>query len=195
MYCRPYRVTLYYEGEIEIDEVKLFEIPVPNELSKAKGRKTISVTVAYDPPVSVTHRDRPAGVQLTWGFARGDVSEDEVKAAIAEEAEREMGSDGGSAPEPDTKKTKKAFRTGTVPKRPQQRGSVQKNIFTWVRGDYGETYRLAVTAKATRPAHQKEHQRFALVVTLEGEDQGVNIYTAVRARLSAGRVRVRVGGD
>jgi hypothetical protein len=117
-----------------------------------------------------------------------------VKAAIAAEAEREMGPEATGPAEPEPKKTKKAFMTGKIPKRPQQRGSVQKNVFVWERGDHGDTYRLAVTAKATRPAHQ-QHQRFAVVVTLEGADQAVNIYTAVRARISAGRVRVRVGGD
>ena len=74
IYCNPQRATLYYEGEIAMDEVKLFEIPVPEEFPHAKGRKSLYATMAYDPPVSVVHRDRPAGVNITWGLARGDVS-------------------------------------------------------------------------------------------------------------------------
>lgn len=53
--------------------------------SGAKGRKRLLATVAYDPPVSVVHRDRPAGINLTWALARGDVSEAEVQATIAAE--------------------------------------------------------------------------------------------------------------
>jgi hypothetical protein len=81
---------------------------------------------------------------------------------------------------------------GQLPKRQQQRGTIQKNVFTWSRGAYGDPYRLAITAKAVRPAYANDRQRFAIAVTLECADETVNIYTAVRARLAAGRVRVRV---
>lgn len=190
LFCRPQRVTLYFEGEIEVDEVKLFEIPVPKEVSAAKGRKSLSITIAYDPPVSVVHRDRPAGISLTWGVARGDVAESAVHAAIAAEAEKDQ--ETPPTGEGTSKTRKSVFMKGEIPKRPQQRGTVQKNVFPWVRGEHGETYRLAITAKANRPAHADDRQRFAVVATLECEDSLVNIYTAVRARLGAGRVRVRV---
>lgn len=195
LYCRPQRVTLYYEGEIEVDEVKLFEIPVPKELSAAKGRKSLSVALAYDPPVSVVHRDRPAGIHLTWELARGDVPEAAVQAAIAAEAERDVETAPSAEIEANAKKAKRVFMKGILPKRLQQRGTVQKNVFQWQRGEHGDTYRLAVTAKATRPAHADDRQRFAVVATLECEDAGVNVYTAVRTRLAAGRVRVRVKAE
>jgi hypothetical protein len=190
IYCSPQRATLYYEGEIAMDEVKLFEIPVPEEFSRAKGRKSLYVTMAYDPPVSVVHRDRPAGVNITWGLARGDVSERDVQAAIAAEAEAEI-----ETVESETKEEKVAkriFMQGKLPKRQQLRGTIQKNEFTWSRGAYGDIYRLAVTAKAVRPAHIRVRQRFAIAVTLECADNLVNVYNAVRTRLAAGRVRVRV---
>jgi len=195
MYCLPQRVTLYYEGQIEVDEVKLFEIPVPTEFASARGRKSISITLAYDPPVSVVHRDRPAGIYLSWGLARGDVAVGEVEAAIAAEAEREMETVLKPEAEIDETRTKRVFMTGRLPSRPQQRGTVQKNVFTWQRGEHGDPYRLVVTAKATRPAHAEDRQHFAIVATLECEDESVNIYTAVRTRLAAGRVRIRIKGD
>jgi hypothetical protein len=195
IYCRPQRVTLYYEGEIEVGEVKLFEIPVPKELSAAKGRKSLSVSLAYDPPVSVVHRDRPAGIYLTWELARGDVPESAVQAAIAAEAEMDVDAAPSAEVEAKAKKVKRVFMKGILPKRLQQRGTVQKNVFQWRRGEHGDTYRLAVTAKATRPAHADDRQRFAVVATLECEDADVNVYTAVRTRLAAGRVRVRVKAE
>jgi hypothetical protein len=186
LFCRPQRVTLYYEGEIVPDEVKVFDVPVPADFAKARGRKRIIVTIAFDPPVSVVHRDRPAGVHLTWGLARGDVPESRLHAAIAAAAVR----DAEDAPEEASDKS--PFMKADLPKRIQQRGTVQKNVFSWARGSYGETYRLAVTAKAIRPAYLDEPQGFAVVVTLESEDDGVNVFNLVRARLAAGRVRVRV---
>ncbi len=76
----------------------------------------------------------------------------------------------------------------------QSRGTVQKNVFEWTRGEYGDKYQLVVTAKANRPRHANDTQRFAVVVALERDDDAVNVYSLVRARLDAGRVRVRVGG-
>jgi hypothetical protein len=187
MFCRPQRVTLYHEGEILPDEVQVFDVPVPVEFAKGSGRKQIIVTIAFDPPVSVVHRDRPAGVHLTWGLARGDVREATLHSAIASEAQQ----DADDAADPDDKK-KSRFMSGDLPKRVQQRGTVQKNIFSWKRGAYGETYRLAVTAKAIRPAYLEDPQDYAVVVTLESEDDQVNVFNMVRTRLGAGRVRVRV---
>jgi hypothetical protein len=151
LYCRPQRATLYYEGEIQPDEVKLFEIPVPSAFAKAKGAKAISVKVAYDPPVSVVHRDRPAGVQLTWRVARGDVTDAAVQAAIAQEAEEDVDDDASSGETPG----RAVFMTGKLPKRMQQRSTVQKNVFAWTRGDYGDPYRLAVTAPPPLRSHRR----------------------------------------
>ena len=187
LFCRPQRVTLFHEGEIVPDQVKLFDIPVPPEFAKGEGRKAMTITIAFDPPVSVVHRDRPAGVHLTWRLARGDVPVAKVEDAIAAEAEREAETTASTS-----KKAKSPFRTGGLPSRIQQGGTVQKNVFSWKRGEYGDTYQLAVIAKATRPAYAAVPQRFAVVVSLEGEDESVNVFNLVRARLAAGRVRVRV---
>lgn len=195
MYCRPQRVTLYYEGEIVPDEVKIFDVPVPQEFSKTKGRKAITVTVAYDPPVSVVHRDRPAGTRLTWGLARGDVPDAKLQTAITTEAAEEEPSVAppSEPPADDPKrKAKSPFLGGQLPKRPQQHSTVQKNVFVWKRGQYGDTYRLALTARAVRPTHAELKQRFAVVVSLDCEADDVNVFNLVRARLGAGRVRVRV---
>lgn len=197
MYCRPQRVTLYYEGEIVPDEVKIFDVPVPPEFSKTKGRKSITVTVAYDPPVSVVHRDRPAGTRLTWGLARGDVPDAKLQTAITTEAAEEEASAAQATEVVEgspKRKEKSPFLGSELPKRPQLHSTVQKSVFAWKRGAYGDTYRLAVTARAVRPAHLELKQRFAIVVSLECEADDVNVFNLVRARLGAGRVRVRVPG-
>jgi hypothetical protein len=133
----------------------------------------------------VVHRDRPAGVHLTWRLARGDVPVSEVEAAIAAEAAQVDDSTAASS-------KKSPFRSGDLPTRIQQHGTVQKNVFSWKRGVYGDTYRLAIIAKAVRPAHAETRQGFAIVVSLECEDAGVNVFNLVRARLGAGRVRIRI---
>jgi hypothetical protein len=190
IYCQPQRVTYYREGEITPGEVQIYEIPVPKEMHAAKGKKRLSVTVAYDPPVSVHLAQRPAGISLTWDVARGDVSMAEIERAIVAEAEEdEVGEEpkGG-------KKEPKPFMTGSkLPKRPQSRGTVQKHEYVWERkGEFGDTYRLAVTAKAVRPVYAREVQKYSVVVSLECEDTALDLFALVRTRLQAGRVRVRL---
>jgi hypothetical protein len=186
MHCTDSRATLYFAGEIEIDAVHLFEIPVPDELTTSKGKKRITVTVAYDPPVSALEQVRPAGINLTWKVAKANVEDSVIEAAIAAEAEQEL-ADAGEKP-----KKKKVFEAGTISRRPQQRGTVQKNVFEWSRNVSGNAWRLALTAKATRAAHAHEKQRYAVVVTVEHTSAPIAVYQAIRARLPAGRVRVRV---
>jgi hypothetical protein len=196
LYCGPQRATLFHQGDIAPDEVKLFDIPVPEDFAKAKGRKTITITLAFDPPVSVVHRDRPAGVHLTWRFARGDKPVARLESAIASEVEEEVEIPASPQTEEsnakERTKLKSPFMRGELPIRIQQGGTVQKNIFAWTRGVYGDTYRLAVTARAVRPAHAETRQSFSVVVSLECEDAGINVFQLVRTRLAAGRVRVRV---
>ncbi len=196
LYCRPQRVTLYYQGTITMDEVIVFDVPVPQEFSRASGSKTITVTVAYDPPTSATNATQPTGIKLNWGLARGDVTLNALKKAIAEEAktEREERLTGGKKKITAKKKEKRKseFMATKLPKRSQQRGTIQKNMFIWKRGEYGETYRLALIAKAVRLSHQEDSQTYAVVVTLECEDTAINIYSQVRERLAGARVRLRV---
>ena len=127
-------------------------------------------------------------MHLTWRLARGDVPISKVEAAIA--AEATQGDESKGTPD-----SKSPFRKGDLPARIQQNGTVQKNVFSWKLGVYGDTYRLAVTAKAVRPAHAETRQGFAIVVSLECEDEGVNVFNLVRTRLGAGRVRIRVPGS
>jgi len=130
LYCTDRRATLYFAGEIAIDAVLLFDIPVPPELSDSKGRKRITVTVAYDPPVSALEQVRPAGINLNWKVARANIADSVIMSELVAVAERELDStsDGEASPK---KTKKKVFEAGTLPRRVQQRSTVQKNIFEW----------------------------------------------------------------
>lgn len=191
LFCTDKRATLYFAGDIAIDAVLLFEIPVPRELSDSKGRKRITVTVAYDPPVSALEQVRPSGINLTWKVAKANVADDVIMAELVAAAERELDatSDGKGTPK---KKKQKAFEAGSLPRRIQQRGTVQKNIFECTNKVPGDAWHLALTANATRAAHANEKQRFAIAVTVEHARSEVEVYHSIRARLPAGRVRVRV---
>jgi hypothetical protein len=187
-FCTDYRVTLFSEGEIEMDQVFIFEVPIPPELQSSRGKKRLTITIAYDPPVSALEQVRPAGINLTWKVARADVDDATLLKAIASDADAEL----ADAAPPQARKAKAVFQKGTLPKRPQQRGTVQKDIFEWSRPPGGESWKLALTAKASRPSHAEERQRYAVVVTIEHANGQVEIYQSVRARAAQARVRLRV---
>jgi hypothetical protein len=187
-YCTDHRVTLFSEGEIAMDQVLIFDVPIPTELQSSRGKKRLTVAIAYDPPVSPLEQIRPAGISLTWKVARPDADDATLLKAIASDAEADV----GETPAPNARKTKAVFQIGTLPKRPQQRGTVQKDIFEWSRPPGGDSWKLALTAKATRLAHAQERQRYAIVVTIEHTSGQVEIYQSVRARAAHARVRLRV---
>jgi len=165
---------------------------VPSELIDSKGKKRITVTIAYDPPVSALEQVRPAGINLTWKVAKASVSDSAIEAELVAAAEKELASAGEEGSTPKKKTKKKVFEAGTLPRRVQQRGTVQKNVFEWTNKIAGDTWRVALTAKATRPVHANDKQRYAVVVTIEHATEPVAIYQSIRSRVPAGRVRVRV---
>jgi hypothetical protein len=206
LYCREQRVTYYCEDEIEPDQIHLFEIFVPSEIHDGKGKKSIAVTLAYDPPTSVVDANSPAGIELNWNLARGDVPIAQVEKAIVAEATKEERTAAVAARKAlreklkkgeDVKKDKSPFMLNTeLPKKIQSQGTVQKNVFVWEKkGKFGATYHLAVSAKAIRPVHQKDKQRYAVVVTLECQDPETKLYALSRAKMLTARARVKVGSE
>ena len=59
------RVVLKYEGSIEVDHVKYFEIKIPDDFATKEGRRTISVSLVFDPPV---RRNRADYFGIRMGF-------------------------------------------------------------------------------------------------------------------------------
>ena len=64
------RVVLYHEDEIELDHFAMFELPVPDEFMQIRGRKDVTISVAYDPPVRA-RREEYLGVSLDFDLFRG----------------------------------------------------------------------------------------------------------------------------
>ena len=48
---RDRRVTMVYQGSIQIDYFNVFVVPIPDVFRYARGTRKIIVSLAYDPPV------------------------------------------------------------------------------------------------------------------------------------------------
>jgi len=73
------RVTLIAQGSIALDTLILFEVPVPDVLRNAPGRKRTIASLAFDPPVRRRRAEYP-GVEMGMNLFRGKTP-DEIVAA------------------------------------------------------------------------------------------------------------------
>lgn len=64
------RVTQFHQGTIMLDTFQIFEVPIPEEFCNAVGKKTMTITLAYDPPVR-SRRARYLGVKMNYRLIRG----------------------------------------------------------------------------------------------------------------------------
>lgn len=89
--CDRYSALFFYQGKIDANGIIYFSIPVPKALCKTRrGKKRLTVTVAYAPEVQRWGLEEYLGTRLKWKLFRGDVPPDEVASAMSydEEAEK-----------------------------------------------------------------------------------------------------------
>lgn len=182
LYSTFQRVTLLYEGQIMPDTCEVFAIPVPPDLFRGKGKKNISVTLAYDPEVDPLNSVQYCGIELEWKLAK--------KGTALEDVVRELDAELDNAEERVPKSI--WWTSGALyGSRLRSRGTVQKDVFSWTRGSMPTELYVAVIARR-KWSREDMPQKFALVVTLETTDDQVDIYNQVRNRTRV-RPRVRLG--
>jgi hypothetical protein len=176
------RVVLYAESELPFDNFHIYELPIPSELIQEPGRRSISVTLAFDPPVRHTRFDY-LGVKMSFRLIRGKTIE-EVAEAFRTRTQDEAPVDRLSS----TKFDCKMSPTPTT----REGGTLQSATFPMVRSpheDYGETYYLVVRCERKWARDEHNPQRYAVVVVVQHSAQ-VNLYNTLRDRVTA-RLRVR----
>ncbi len=176
----PNRVLLREEGVLAFDNFHIYEIPIPNEIYDIRGKKRISITLAFDPPVRHSRLDY-LGTKMSFRLIRGKSLEEVASAFRRRSGEGDIDSITGSSNCP------------LVPK-PTERegGTLQKGIFEFNRAGstYGNTYYLVVRCQREWANEEDSPQRYAVVATIEhGAD--VDLYTPIRAVV---RPRVQVRG-
>ena len=169
------------ENAIQVDKNHIFEIPIPKEFEAAKGKKRITVSLAYNPDVRNTRLDY-LGKSMSFDLIRGK-SLEEVYQVCASQAGL------------DEEEKKERFESkyicdiGNCGKTLREYGTLQKGTFEFSRSSYGENYYLVVDCKKNWSV---EKQNYALVVTYQVEDKSVKIYELLKNRIRVPRGRERV---
>ena len=179
-------VTLVAQHAIQLDHFVIYEVPMFDELRNAPGEKSITVSLAFDPPVR-RRRKEYLGVEMGFQLIRGKTLA-EVEQAY-----------GKLQPDEDPEK---AFSGSTIVKfEPggtsrnagvyRKRSALQKGVWRFQREkpDYGGRYWLAIRCQKRRWVPESvKTQDFGLAVTYSANEP--NLYNILRARVEQ-RARIR----
>lgn len=179
------RVVLFSEDEIPLDHFAMFEVPVPDEFLRLRGRKQLTAAVAYDPPTRA-RRAEYLGVSLDfdlfWG-AEQDVLYEHYRTRIKDE---------GSFPKVDPYKLKMEPGPGANQafKWSRGRSTLQVARYEFQRATRPNRWWLVVRIRRRWAPSEYDRQRFALALVLEASEG--DLYSRVQAQLRArGRLRAR----
>jgi hypothetical protein len=175
MFSDDSRVVLYAEDELAVDHFAIYEVPIP-DLFQNGGRRTIQVSLAYDPPVRHSRLDY-AGNSMSFRLHRGCSSD-----LLFEHYRKRNAADEGRHPDIEGR-----FNCALEPgPTDRERSSVQIGRRTFVRGTegYGDPYYLVVRCEGGWAIDSAPRQRFAVVVELSHEAE-VRLYDRLRVRARA----------
>ncbi|MCW0181757.1 MAG: S8 family peptidase, partial [Zavarzinia sp.] len=167
------RVVLYAEDELEVDHFAVYQIPIPEIFQTERGRRTIRVTLAFDPPVRHTRRDY-VGNNMGFRLIRGCDPE-----LIFEHFRRRIIAADGPFPE-----IQGRFNCDLKPGPAlREKSTLQSANFIFSRNaeDYGDTYYLMVRC-AGGWAAGVTRQAFAVVVEIAHE-ANIRLYERLRQRV------------
>lgn len=169
------RVVLYADSELAFDNFHIYEIPIPGELINSKETRSITVTLAFDPPVRHSRFDY-LGVKMSFRLIRGKTLED-IAEAFRQRARNEEAVDRLSSTR---------YDCGMIPKSGVREGStLQRATFSMRKTlppEYGDTYYLVVRCERKWAKDEHAPQRYAVVVVIK-HSAHVNIYNRIRDRL------------
>ena len=163
------------QQELATDQFALYRIPLPKDFQTTNGKRSIRVSLAFDPPVRHTRLEY-LGVRLNYHLIRG-MNPNDIFEFFRQRKK-------------DDKPFDELPGTAKCPLDPSRdiRGTstLQASTFKMMRNidRYGDDYYLVVFAERRWAGDEITHQRFAVGVELEHEAQ-INIHQQLRARVPA----------
>ncbi|RMF39568.1 MAG: hypothetical protein D6753_13460, partial [Planctomycetota bacterium] len=175
------RVTMVAQSTIPLDTFAIYEVPSPPEFRSASGRKRVTVTLAFDPPVRRRRADY-LGVKMDYALIRGK-SVDEIVEAYRQLSQEERAA-AQSSPDGIQGAFQSPFKCNLIPgTRTLQSSTLQRSEweFSSERNDYGESWYLVIRAQRTWAPETFTEQRFATTVTLQAEEP--ELYALIQNRI------------
>lgn len=186
-WSRANRVRLIAEDTLEEDKLHVYRVPVPDSFLSTKGRRGITVALAYDPPVRASRKEylaRTMWIEALRGLTTEDVEMYRGRMAGAESPNLPSINQIDMRPP----RTRAQWSTLQVRTREwRQRPALRAP------GDGEEVaIHLLVGCQKRFPTGLDPSQRYGLVVLFWHEGEHVELYQPLRTRLSVPATRVRV---
>jgi len=194
-----YVVLLEDDVQIPVGSFQIFEIPpLPDEYLKTKGTRTLSITLAFDPPTRPTRGDSYLGVTMEFNLfkdidkknivnafvkASKETSTEEFTEISLKELKKMHPGKGISVdlfPGSNLRK-KGCLQQGQVKISPKARGFDQRPL-----------YLVLSCARKWAKQGEIDTQRYALVVSMNHSNPEVDLYNQIKLRTQiAQRIRIR----
>ncbi|WP_347233347.1 S8 family peptidase [Tabrizicola fusiformis] len=171
-YSDDHRVVLFAQERLGINEFAVYRVPIPAEF-QSNGRRTIRVSLAFDPPVRRT-RAEYIGTKMNFRLLRGCEVEDVFEHFRARNEE-----------EGDPPGIPNRFKCGLEPGPNRRDGNTLQAAAKSFERDtsaYGDEYYLVVRCVGGWAEEQEVGQNFAVTVELEHQP-ATQLYARLRQRI------------
>ena len=185
-WSRTNKVRLIAEDTLEEDKLHVYRVPVPEVFASTRGRRGITVALAYDPPVRASRKEylaRTMWVEALRGLTTEDVETYRGRLAGAESPRLPSRNQIDMRP-PRTKAQWSTLqvRTKEWNRRPALRAPSDGEELA---------IHLLVGCQKRFPTGLDPRQRYGLVVYLWHEEEHVELYQTLSTRLTVPTARVR----
>jgi hypothetical protein len=161
----PRRVTMMFEGEIDVDTTVIHPVPMPRAFTLPRSAtRTIRIGLAFDPPVRRTRREYTAATMAIDVYRGVDLAELQERLAVQDPADPQPLYSGRRRINKEFRPTSTSLRESTL------------QIRDWspqlLKVDDGDTYYLSVTHSTRtwfRGRQDYTSQKYALTISLMDE--------------------------
>ncbi len=177
------RVLLIREDVIKVNQVRLFSIFLPEEFITETGKRSISVTVVYNPPVN-KNRASYLGVALDIHLFKNTTAD-----IVRQSYGKTVGTGGEDIVPPNIRKFELHLRPGT---NIRKKGVHQKATIEFSKRpqfDHSKPLILAVICRDKGWIDKAHEQNYGVVVTIQHSKE-IDLYSELRLR-NVARARIR----
>jgi hypothetical protein len=187
IYSTNNRVTLIADDNILLDTFHIYQIPIPEAFKQTDGKRSITVSLAFDPPVRHTRKGY-LGIKMSYYLLRGISTERVIENYEARPKDSKIDELEGKYDCQMSPSIRK--RSGGTLQKATWTASLTKPLLQYE----GDVFHLVVLCKALPWISKDEvdRQQYALAVTLEHSEGPIDLYNVIEQRVRPEqRVRVR----
>jgi Subtilase family len=182
-----HRAVLLAEDELTVDGVHLYSVPLPSTFFMPGGQRTLTVALAYDPPTRPTRMDYLASRMEVRAFRKISVSA-VATAYSAQMADPERtATDRPDRDVPEDESTPATIRKFDIGLDPTDRfrgaNQVGIKVFKQAFNPQQDAELVVVVRNTSRWDVPGAHQRYALAVALERDNDHAPLYAELQAHL------------